>query len=78
MQAVEPRRARRSINPVDDINGDVVAVVVHQYDVVTKFKIVSKNKASGDPMFVLELDYGGVFHIEGVPQDQMHPFLLIE
>jgi preprotein translocase subunit SecB len=50
----------------------------NQYDVVTKFKIVSKNKASGDPMFVLELDYGGVFHIEGVPQDQMHPFLLIE
>jgi preprotein translocase subunit SecB len=50
----------------------------NQYDVVTKFKITSKNKTSGEPLFVLELDYGGVFHIEGVPQDQMHPFLLIE
>ena len=23
-------------------------------------------------------DYVGIFHIEGVPEDQMHPFLLIE
>ena len=49
-----------------------------QYDVVTKFKIISKNKVSDEPMFVLELDYGGVFHIDGVPEEQMHPFLLIE
>ncbi len=50
----------------------------NQFDVVTKFKVVSKNKVSNEPMFVLELDYGGVFHIEGVPEEQMHPFLLIE
>ncbi len=29
-------------------------------------------------MFVLELEYGGIFHIENVPEEQMHPFLLIE
>ena len=29
-------------------------------------------------MFILELDYAGVFHVEGVPEDQLHPFLLIE
>jgi len=27
---------------------------------------------------LLELDYGGIFHIEGIPDDQLHPFLLIE
>ena len=26
----------------------------------------------------MELDYGGVFQIENVPDDQLHPYLLIE
>ena len=52
--------------------------VEHQYEVVTKYKVTSKNKATGDMLFLLEVDYGGVFHVEGVPDDQLHPFLLIE
>ena len=50
----------------------------HQFDIVTKFKVTSKNKVNGDTLFLLEVDYGGIFHVEGVPEDQMHPFLLIE
>lgn len=50
----------------------------HQFDVIAKFKVTSKNKANGDTLFLLELEYGGVFHVEGVPDDQLHPFLLIE
>lgn len=49
-----------------------------QYDVVTKFKVTSKNKVNGETLFLLELDYAGVFLVEGVPEEQMHPFLLIE
>jgi preprotein translocase subunit SecB len=52
--------------------------VDHQFEVVCKFKVTSKNKADDGILFVLELEYGGVFHIEGVPDQQMHPFLLIE
>ncbi len=52
--------------------------VDHQYEVVTKFVISSKNKDSDDVLFMLELEYGGIFHIENVPEDQLHPFLLIE
>jgi len=52
--------------------------VEHQYEIVTKYKVTSKNKATGDVLFLLEVDYGGVFHVEGVPEDQLHPFLLIE
>lgn len=52
--------------------------VDHQYDVVTKFKVTSKNKANDETLFLLELDYAGVFHLEGVPEDQLHPFLMIE
>lgn len=50
----------------------------HQYEVIIKLKIDSKAKGSDDRLFVLELDYAGVFHIENVPEEQMHPFLLIE
>lgn len=52
--------------------------VEHQYEVITKFKISSTNKADQKPLFLLELEYGGIFHVEGVPEEQMHPFLLIE
>ena len=52
--------------------------VEHQYEVITKFKISSTNKTDEKPLFLLELEYGGIFHVEGVPEDQMHPFLLIE
>lgn len=52
--------------------------VENQYEVVTKLKVESKAKDSGDVLFLLELDYAGVFSIENVPDDQLHPFLLIE
>jgi len=50
----------------------------NQYEIITKLNITSKTKENGDPLFVLEIEYAGVFHVEGVPEDQMHPYLLIE
>lgn len=50
----------------------------NQYDVITKYKITSKNKANGDTLFLLEVDYGGIFQVEGLADEQLHPFLLIE
>jgi len=52
--------------------------VEKQYEVITKFKVTSNNKADQSPLFLLELEYGGIFHIEGIPDDQLHPYLLIE
>ena len=52
--------------------------VEHQFEVITKFKITSKNKLNGETLFLVELDYGGIFHVEGVADEQLHPFLLIE
>ncbi|AML50863.1 MULTISPECIES: protein-export chaperone SecB [Falsihalocynthiibacter] len=49
-----------------------------QFEVSMKLKITSNVKESGEPMFLMELDYGGIFHIDNVPEDQLHPFLLIE
>ena len=50
----------------------------HQFETSVKLTITSRNKGAEDPLFVMEMDYVGVFHIEGVPEDQLHPFLLIE
>lgn len=50
----------------------------HQYEVIQKFRVTSKNKSTEETLFLLEVDYGGIFHVEGVPDDQLHPFLLIE
>ena len=48
------------------------------YEVISKYKVESKIKDSGQMLYLVELEYGGIFLIEGLPQDQMHPFLLIE
>ena len=49
-----------------------------QFEIITKLNITSSAKETGDPLFVLELEYAGIFHVEGVPEEQMHPYLLIE
>ncbi len=49
-----------------------------QYEVMIKLNIESKAKESGDVLFLLEIEYSGIFQITGVPDEQLHPFLLIE
>ena len=50
----------------------------NQYEVASKLNITSKAKEGETVLFVLEVDYVGLFHIENVPEEQLHPFLLIE
>ena len=50
----------------------------NQYEVAIKLNITSKAKEGETVLFVLEVDYVGLFHIENVPEEQLHPFLLIE
>ena len=50
----------------------------HTYESSIKLNIESKAKNTGDVLFLMEIEYVGIFHIEGVPEEQMHPFLLIE
>ena len=47
-----------------------------QYEVIQKLTISAKN--GEDTIFLLEIDYAGIFKIENVPEDQLHPFLMIE
>lgn len=50
----------------------------NEYEVAIKLVINSKGKGENEQLFLLELDYAGVFLIEGVREDQIHPFLMIE
>lgn len=50
----------------------------NQYEVISKYNITSKNKAGDQTLFLLEVEYGGIFVIDNVPDEQLHPFLLIE
>lgn len=52
--------------------------VDNQYEIVLKFNVESKNKSDAATLFLMELEYGGIFLIENVPEEQLHPFLLIE
>lgn len=50
----------------------------NQYDVTVKLNVSAKTKDGEKAIFLLELEYTGVFSIENVPEEQLHPFLLIE
>jgi preprotein translocase subunit SecB len=56
----------------------------NQYEVLIKLSVVSsaktENSTDGEnsKLFILELEYGGIFEVTGVPEDQIHPYLMIE
>ena len=57
----------------------------NQYEVLIKLSVDSSAKSEkandGDKnakLFILEIEYGGIFEITGVPEDQIHPYLMIE
>ena len=69
------------LNPEIQVNVNIDAkkrTTDKQFDIIIKLRVDSKSKNTNNILFVLELDYGGVFQIENVPDDQLHPYLLIE
>ena len=58
-----------------------------QYEVLIKLSIISSIKTEAtepsddkenSKLFILEIEYGGIFEVTGVPEDQIHPYLMIE
>lgn len=58
------------------INIDAQLRAEDRYEVILKLKVESH--AATAPVFILELDYAGLFLIQHVPADQLHPLLMIE
>ena len=52
--------------------------VENQFEIVIKLKVSSVNKGTTENLFLLEVEYAGLFLVTGVPDEQLHPFLLIE
>ena len=52
--------------------------VENQFEIVIKLKVNSVNKGTTESLFLLEIEYAGLFLVTGVPDEQLHPFLLIE
>ena len=56
----------------------------NQYEVLIKLSVVSSaktedsNDVENSKLFILEIEYGGIFEVTGVPEDQIHPYLMIE
>ena len=56
----------------------------NQYEVLIKLSVVSSAKtensseSENSKLFILEIEYGGIFEVTGVSEDQIHPYLMIE
>ena len=56
----------------------------NQYEVLIKLSVVSSAKtensseSENSKLFILEIEYGGIFEVTGVPEDQIHPYPMIE
>ena len=56
----------------------------NQYEILIKLSVVSSAKtedssdSENSKLFILEIEYGGIFEVTGVPEDQIHPYLMIE
>ena len=58
------------------VNLDASAVAETRFQIAMKINATAKTAEA--TRFVVELDYIGVFDIENVPQEHIHPFLFIE
>ena len=64
--------------PGININVNVNAQALSQTDYDVVLALNAKAEADGKVLFNLELLYGGVFHVQGFPQEHMLPILFIE
>ena len=79
----ENPNAPRSLTPPQQqpainiqINVNVKAVAETDYEV--ELKIEGKADSAGSVLFGFDLTYAGVFRIQNVPQESMHPLVMIE
>jgi preprotein translocase subunit SecB len=58
------------------VNIDAQKRTEERFEVALKVKVESE--VASTPVFILELDYAGLFVVQNVPAEQMHPLLMIE
>ena len=58
------------------VNLDAKKRTDNQFEVILKVNATAKSDDA--VMFIVELEYAGIFRVENVPEQQLHPVLLIE
>ena len=69
-----PQQSQPAIN----IQINVTANNASETDYEVILSIEGKAESAGTLMFSFELVYAGIFRIQNVPQDSLHPFVMIE
>jgi preprotein translocase subunit SecB len=77
----ENPNAPRSLNPGQqpsvNLQINVTANPIGS-DVEVELKLEGKAEAAGTVMFSFDLSFAGIFRIQNVPQESMHPLIMIE
>lgn len=69
----------QSEQPRIEVNVDVQAAKVSENQVYeVTLRVTASGTSTGEQLFLAELTYGGLFTLQGVPEDSLHPVLLIE
>jgi preprotein translocase subunit SecB len=72
-RSLQPSNAQPAINIQINVNAQPF-----QSDFEIDLKIEGKAEIANAMLFAFDLVYGGVFRIQNVPQESMHPVLMIE
>lgn len=59
-----------------DVGANAVQDNPNTYEVILKIRATAKT--DDILLFLLELEYAGIFHLEGIPEEQLEPMLYIE
>jgi len=65
-------------NPSLDVNVNVNARPMGETQFEVELKLDATARRGEDTLFVTEVTYGGLFQIKNVPQEHVHPVVLIE
>jgi preprotein translocase subunit SecB len=66
------------MQPQINISVNVIANPMSDTDIEVVLQLQGKAESAGRIMFHIELDFAGVFRLQNVPQEQVHPLALIE
>ncbi|SEQ54640.1 protein translocase subunit secB [Faunimonas pinastri] len=61
-----------------EVNVNVNARPISETEFEIELKLDANARRGGEPLFVAEVTYAGLFQIQNVPQEHLHPFVLIE
>ncbi len=72
-RSLQPSQTQPAISIQINVNAQPI-----EQDFEVDLKIEGKAEAGSTLLFAFDLTFGGVFRVQNIPQEQMHPVLMIE